>query len=170
MVAGLEHPFQAYESRRLQAFKAESQSAEHGAGLLFAYGILLIVCALSTSLSEVRGDTVASSSRACAHGGGLVLFTALSLKGYLPGKKRTLRKKSQAHLARLLLAFVGLGFLWRAYYLHEGRDATEDNVAGTGVMLFLGLLGLVLAGLARISAGTVEAAARGARPTRDKVR
>ena len=87
-----------------------------------------------------------------------MLFTALSIKGYLPGKrKKTLRKKSQAYLARLLLLFVGLGFLWRAYYLHAGADGGDRPAvaAATGAMVFLGILGLVLGAVAHLSSRTI---------------
>ena len=145
-----------------QAHKAASQSAEQGASLLFAYGFLLVVCGLSaaqqTDDNAAAQAAVDSCARGCAHAGGLVLFTALSIKGYLPGKrKKTLRKKSQAYLARLLLLFVGLGFLWRAYYLHAGADGGDRPAAAaaTGAMVFLGILGLVLGAVAHLSSRTI---------------
>ena len=157
-----EHPFQRYESSAEKAHKAASQSAEQGASLLFAYGFLLLVCGLSavqqTDDNAAAQAAVDSCARGCAHAGGLVLFTALSIKGYLPGKrKKTLRKKSQAYLARLLLLFVGLGFLWRAYYLHAGADGGDRPAvaAATGAMVFLGILGLVLGAVAHLSSRTI---------------
>lgn len=155
-----QHPYESYQSLNASMKVAHEQGARQGAAMLFAYGVLMLVCAGSTTQIETPSDareaaTIDLCVRAFAHAGGVSLFVAASIKGYLPGnRKKTLQPKSQAYLARILLICLGLAFLWRCHSIYSSaeRDAngrvSQTDTSAAGVMFFLGLLGLILSSTA----------------------
>mmetsp|Transcript_5361 Transcript_5361/g.17613 ORF Transcript_5361/g.17613 Transcript_5361/m.17613 type:complete len:208 (-) Transcript_5361:203-826(-) len=137
------------------------EAAQDGAGTLLAYATLLAVVS-ATVTAETRDDAdqqhvVDSCARAWLHASALLLFCAAGLRGYLPGGKP---KKPQPYLSRILLACVGLGFLYRAFHFSSNPEyhrphSTEVTKVAVGSMFFLGILALALAVVSFVAASRI---------------
>ena len=85
-------------------------------------------------------------------------------------RKRRLTPHSRVYLSRLLLACVGIGFLWRSLYTFAacrtrslGRTGClEEEHAAVGALAVLGLLAIFLATVSALAARRLEASATAA--------
>ena len=163
--AAIQAAMRQVDARRLRA----------GAGMLFAYGALLLGCAAQAHTSvaaDAREQAVLDGVvGACARAGGIVLFVFAAIKGYVPGNgKRRLQRRSQAYLPRVLLACMGAALLYRSHVAYADAPRGADgaaypfDAAAAGVLFFLGLLGWLLAGTAAFAAARADAAAVADRP------
>ena len=123
-----------------------------GVTSLFLYGTLLVACAAvaGRAVFDEAVDRAASSAvLALAHGGGLALVCAVSLRRAGPGPTRRRRGGVRAKAAKWLLGGLGANLAWRAYRLRSaappGADGEPPEAAQAlaALIFLLGLVGLL---------------------------
>lgn len=134
--------------------------ATNGSTFLIGYAVLLAVVSYAAksldSLDDARQQNVVDTcAQAFLHGSCMLLVCAAGLQGSLSGpKKKASCAHHQRHLARVALACLGLGFLWRASrtYYTSLEPRSDVETAAVGTFVFFGALAIVLAAICESAA------------------